>query len=158
MVKEVLIKKECSGTSRRWITKIQEYDLEIRTTKMVRGQGLKKMMAENNLDALQDIQVKEHVNSLFSSLENCDWYDDLVFYFKNLSCPPNFNKMQRRSLQLRDVNYFFVQGGLRWRNHDGIILHCVDLDESKEILNELHLGVCGGHFSSQTIAHKIMRS
>jgi hypothetical protein len=36
------------------ITKIQEYDLEVRPTKLVRGQGLAKMMERNNLEAVQD--------------------------------------------------------------------------------------------------------
>jgi len=67
------------------------------------------------------------------------------------------NKTQRQSLQLRDAKYCFVQGGLRWRNLDVIILLCVDLEESKEILHELHAGVCGKHFSARTIAHKVMR-
>jgi hypothetical protein len=64
--------------------------------------------------------------------------------------------MQRRSLQLRAARYCFVQGGLGWRNPDGVILRCVDHDESREILRDLHSGVCGGHFSARTTAHKIM--
>jgi hypothetical protein len=37
-----------------------------------------------------------------------------------------------------------------------VILLCVDLDESKDLLKELHYGVCGGNFSAQTTVHKIM--
>jgi hypothetical protein len=34
----------------------------------------------------------------------------------------------------------------------------VDGDESKELLKELHSGVCGGNFSARTTAHKIMHA
>jgi hypothetical protein len=64
MVKEILIQKDCNGTRGRWITKIQEYDLEVRPTKLVRGQGLAKLMAEKNLEAVQDQQVSPQVNLL----------------------------------------------------------------------------------------------
>jgi len=79
MVKQVLVQKECSGTRGRWITKIQEYDLEIKPTKLIRGQGLSKMMMENNLNAIQGIQVSEQANALTISLEHCPWYSDIFF-------------------------------------------------------------------------------
>jgi hypothetical protein len=37
-----------------------------------------------------------------------------------------------------------------------LFLHCVDSDESRDILHDLHSGVCGGHFSARTTTHKIM--
>jgi hypothetical protein len=52
MVKDILVQKECSRTRGRWITKIQDYDLEIKPTKLIRGQGLVKMMAEDSLDMI----------------------------------------------------------------------------------------------------------
>jgi hypothetical protein len=63
------------------------------------------MMVENSLDAIHDIQVEEQVNYFSSSLEHCEWYSDLIYYLKNLSCPSNFNKTQRRSLQLWACGY-----------------------------------------------------
>lgn len=51
-----------------------------------------------------------------------------------------------------------MQGGLGWRNLDGIILRCVDFNESREILRDLRSGVCGGLFSARPMAHKIMRT
>jgi hypothetical protein len=57
MVKDILVQKDCNGTKGRWITKIQEYDLEVRPTKLVRGQRLAKLIAEKNLEAMEDQQV-----------------------------------------------------------------------------------------------------
>jgi hypothetical protein len=38
VVKDILTQTDCLGTRARWVTKIQEYDLEIRPTKLVKGQ------------------------------------------------------------------------------------------------------------------------
>jgi hypothetical protein len=70
-------------------------DLEIRPIKLIKGQRLAKMMVETSLDALQDTSEEGQVNSLSISLEQCDWYSDIIFYLKNLSCPTNFTKTQR---------------------------------------------------------------
>jgi hypothetical protein len=47
-VKDVLSQSEGLGTRGRWIAKIQEYDLEIKPTKLIKGQGLAKMLTERN--------------------------------------------------------------------------------------------------------------
>ncbi len=52
VVKDILTQTDCLGTRARWITKIQEYDLEIRPTKIVKGQGFAKMMTKGNETAL----------------------------------------------------------------------------------------------------------
>jgi hypothetical protein len=40
------------GKEERWIAKILEFDLEIKPTKLVKGQGLAKLLAESNCKAL----------------------------------------------------------------------------------------------------------
>lgn len=52
VVKEILTQTDCLGTRARWVTKIQEYGLEIRPTKLVKGQGLAQMLTEGNEKAL----------------------------------------------------------------------------------------------------------
>jgi hypothetical protein len=39
-VKNVLSQQDCMGTRGKWVSKIQEYDLEIKSTKIVKGEGL----------------------------------------------------------------------------------------------------------------------
>jgi hypothetical protein len=36
-VKDILAQQDCLGTRGKWVTKIQEYDLEIVPTKLVKG-------------------------------------------------------------------------------------------------------------------------
>ena len=45
-VKDVLTQPDSEGKRGRWIAKIMEYDVEIRPTKLVKGQGLDKLLVE----------------------------------------------------------------------------------------------------------------
>ena len=52
IVKDILNQPHIDGRRGKWIEKIQEYDLEIKPTKLVKGQGLTKLLAESNCRAL----------------------------------------------------------------------------------------------------------
>ena len=51
VVKEIL-SQDPDGKRGKWIVVILEYDLEIKPTKLIKGQGLAQLMAESNLQAL----------------------------------------------------------------------------------------------------------
>ena len=44
-VKEILIQPDIDGKRRKWIAKILEFDLEMKSTKLVKGQGLARLLA-----------------------------------------------------------------------------------------------------------------
>jgi hypothetical protein len=90
------------GRSGRWLAKIQEFDLEVKPTKLVKGQGLRKLLLESNFGALginhldleshgyiPDIEELDdqnpavHIEDMFSS---SDWYHDVVSYLLTLQC------------------------------------------------------------------------
>ena len=45
-VKDVLLQPNTDGRKGRWLTKILEFDIEIRPTKLIKGQGLTHLMAK----------------------------------------------------------------------------------------------------------------
>ena len=65
---------------------------------------------------------------------------------------------KRRALRLKSTPYLLIDNILFRRNLDGILLRCLDKDETKVILKELHFGPAGGHFGGETMAHKILRA
>jgi hypothetical protein len=71
----------------QWVSKIQEYDLEIKPTKIIKGQGLAQMLTENNQEAIQ-MGESEQINVVVSKLEHDEWYSDIIHYLKNFSCLP----------------------------------------------------------------------
>jgi hypothetical protein len=51
-VKDILVHPNIDGKRSKWITKFLEFDLEIKPTKLVKGQGLAKLLVESNCKAL----------------------------------------------------------------------------------------------------------
>jgi len=52
IVKDILTQENLKGRRGKWIANILEFDIEIRPTKLIKGQGLAKLMSETNFQAL----------------------------------------------------------------------------------------------------------
>jgi hypothetical protein len=64
---------------------------------------------------------------------------------QHLECPPDVKKTKPRSLKLKAIKFFISNQNLYWRDLVGIMLKCLDENESKQVTIEMHRGVCGGH-------------
>ena len=54
---------------------------------------------------------------------------------------------------------FFLDGDILYKkSKDQILLRCVDADETKKIVHEIHERVCGTHASGHVMARQIMRA
>jgi hypothetical protein len=42
----------------------------------------------------------------------------------------------------------------RWGATSGVLMKCIARDEGKDIMEEIHKGVCGNHVSSCTLVRK----
>jgi hypothetical protein len=84
-VKDVLSQIDGIGTRGNWISRIQEYNLEIKPIKIVKGQGLAQLLTEKENGA-QDNQVIENRDDgvIINELEDHEWYRDVIFYLKYL--------------------------------------------------------------------------
>ena len=51
-IKDVLTQPDSEGKGGKWNAKIMEYDVDIKTTKLVKGQGLDKLLADSNCQSL----------------------------------------------------------------------------------------------------------
>jgi hypothetical protein len=156
-VKDVLSQQDCMGTRGKWVSKIQEYDLDIKPTKIVKGQGLAQMLTGRNKKAIQ-MKENEQVNVVVSELEYNEWYFDIIYYLRHLSCPNHLVDYKTRSLRLKSTKYCLTEDGHGCKDPDVVLLRCVNKDEANKLLEELHSGYCGGHFTTRTTAHKILRA
>ena len=52
-VKDIMTRSYPDGRRAKWIVVLLEYDLEIKPTKIIKGQGLAKLMTQSNYDALE---------------------------------------------------------------------------------------------------------
>jgi hypothetical protein len=99
-VKDILVQPDSDGRRGRWLTKIQEFDLEVKPTKLIKGQGLAKLLAESNfraldINCLQESDEDTDLNELDEETSptqieekfiSSGWYKDIVFYLLNLKC------------------------------------------------------------------------
>ena len=51
-IKDILTQAVPNGRRDKWIATLLEYDIEITPTKLVKGQGLAKLMSQSNFEAL----------------------------------------------------------------------------------------------------------
>ena len=56
------------------------------------------------------------------------------------------------------VSFSLVGDNLYKLSASGILMKCVTLEEGKDILREIHEGVCGNHAASRTLVGKAYRS
>jgi hypothetical protein len=59
-VKDILVEPNSDGKRGRWLAKIQEFYLEVKSTKLIKGQGLSKLLDESNFKALRINNLQEH--------------------------------------------------------------------------------------------------
>jgi hypothetical protein len=108
------------------LDKIQEFDLEVKPTKLVKGQGMMRLLAESNFrvckinnleshDSLLDIEEIDdqatmiHIEDKFSC-STC--YCDIVTYLLTLQFPNNMTPSKERTLKLHSIKYCIVDGKL----------------------------------------------
>ena len=61
-------------------------------------------------------------------------------------------------MRLKSAAYQIIDGILFKKNYDGVLLRCLEKEDAKRVITELHDGPAGDHFSRDTIAHKILRA
>ena len=61
-------------------------------------------------------------------------------------------------MRLKSVSYQIVEGILFKKNYDEFLLRCLEKEDAKKVMTDLHDGPTGGHYSGNTTAHKILRA
>ena len=107
-VKDILTQPDLEGRRAKWIAILLEYDLDIKHTKLVRGQGLAKLMTQPSIDFLE-INLSD--TSTGPDIENNEkeicvdylaspWYANIIYALKNLQAPLELSKSKARSMKL----------------------------------------------------------
>ena len=65
---------------------------------------------------------------------------------------------KKRDVRLKSAPYQLVNNVLFRKNADGVLLRCLEKEESDSVLKQLHDGPAGGHFVGDTTAHKVLRA
>ena len=92
------------------------------------------------------------------NLASCNWYAEIINFLLKLEIPIGFTRRQDRTLKLRATKYCIMKSFLYWRDPSGIFLRCLDKEQSKEVMQQFHNSICGGHHYWKNTAHKILRA
>eukprot|EP00253_Pinus_taeda_P025277 PITA_25277 len=157
-VRQLLIQRELGEKRANWVTTLQEYDLEIKPAKIVRGQGFCRLLAgASNIPESSDRDQFEAINHI-SIIDSESQYADLIFYLKNGYAPPNLSYKSKRAIRLKATNFTIIDDVLFRQNYDLVLLRCLEKSEAQKVLQELHDGPAGGHFGADTTAHKVIHA
>eukprot|EP00253_Pinus_taeda_P032840 PITA_32840 len=157
-VRQLLIQRELGEKRANWVTALQEYDLEIKPTKIVRGQGFYRLLAgASNIPESSVTNQFEEINQI-SIADSESQYADLIFYLKNGYAPPNMSYKSKRAIRLKDFFFTIIDDVLFRQNYDSILLRCLEKPEAQKVLQELHDGLEGQHFGADTTAHKVIHA
>ena len=81
-----------------------------------------------------------------------DWRKEIVDYLKDPS------KKVDREIKFQAAKYVLLEEDLYYRTIDGVLLKCIDKEEAKVLMGEIHEGVCGSHQSAYKMKWVIRRN
>ena len=166
VVKDILTQPDIEGRRAKWIAILLEYDLEIKHTKLIKGQGLAKLMAQSGV---QDVDINfmyvtttsensHQEPEIYDDFLASPWYRDVIYVLKNMQAPPELTSTKARSVKLKYSRYCIINGFLYWKDPGGILLNCLLETEVRDKINEFHKKDCGGHLFWKSTAYKILRA
>eukprot|EP00253_Pinus_taeda_P002656 PITA_02656 len=167
VIKDILTQADPDGKRGKWIAKLLEYDIEIKPTKLVKGQGLAKLLTQSNLDCI-DINLSTEISEISKNEEELvqinekflisEWYKDIEFVLQHNRAPDNLSKSKARFTKLKSLRYFVYDQNLFWKDAGGILLNCLIEEEADKVIDEFHKGDCRGHHYWKATANKVLRA
>jgi hypothetical protein len=105
----------------------------------VKGQGLAKLLAEENCKLLEinlvsvnaeNIQFSKEKGSdemqVSAHLADCKWYSHILYFLQTLSIPSDLTRTQGRDLNLKAMCFCINGNLLFWKNPIGLLLRCIN--------------------------------
>ncbi|CAL0305680.1 unnamed protein product [Lupinus luteus] len=86
------------------------------------------------------------------------WYHDIKVYIQKREYPIDASENDKRTLRRLAMGFFLDGDVLYKRNHDMVLLRCVEGKEAEMILKEVHEGSFGTHANGHAMARKILRA
>jgi hypothetical protein len=112
-VRSLFTQQEMGERRGSWMEVVQEFDLYMKPTKLVSGQGLCKLTTKAQDQANEDPGWENEMmlwcnEVAYISQRQDSWYKDLVYLLHQGSCPENLNPRERRALRLKSAQYRLI--------------------------------------------------
>ncbi len=86
------------------------------------------------------------------SMIEADWREPLIRFLPKQELPQDKDEAERISRHSR--HYVIHETELYIKSPSGILQRCVSLEEGRQFLKDIHLGICGNHAAARTIVGK----
>ncbi|XP_050916132.1 uncharacterized protein LOC127131245, partial [Lathyrus oleraceus] len=109
------------------------------------------------------IQIERKVEpaycqSVEEEVDGKPWFHDIKCFLQNQEYPTDATTLDKKTLRKLASKFFLSNGVLYKRNHDMILLRCVDEREADLLIKEIHEGSFGTHANGHAMAKKILRA
>nr|AAT94049.1 putative polyprotein [Oryza sativa Japonica Group] len=84
-----------------------------------------------------------------------DWREPLIRFLTSQELPQDKDEAERISRRSR--LYVIHEAELYKKSPSGILQRCVSLEEGRQLLKDIHSGICGNHAAARTIVGKAYR-
>ena len=125
VVKSILTQPDPEEKRAKWIVVLLEYEIEIKPTKLVKVQGLEKMMTNSNCESLQLNFLTSHSNQLDTRVQVMpDFYVSMVLWYCvcvakfTVSCRVKKNQRKDSDIEIYQVFHskLIPSLGISWWN------------------------------------------
>jgi len=83
--------------------------------------------------------------SIEEASDGTPWYHDIKVYIENQEYPANVSNRDKKTLRRLETKFFLNGDVLYKRNHDMVLLRCVEKHEPDLLIKEIHEGSFGTH-------------
>lgn len=86
------------------------------------------------------------------------WFYDIKRYLEKQEYPEDATIHDKKTLRKLSAQFFLSCDMLYKRNHDTVLLRCMDRHEGNKIIEEIHEGSFGTHSNGHAMSKRIMRA
>ena len=97
-------------------------------------------------------QTAGNTNSAMKKAEDQDWRVPIISYLKDPGCGAE------RNIRRAAFKYVLIDNELYRRTAEDLLLKCLDSDQSKVAMGEVHEGICGTHQSAPKMKWLLRRA
>ena len=92
----------------------------------------------------------------FSIQNSSGWTNPILSFLRDGRLPPNSE--EARKIKKRAARFMVLNDELYKRGYSQPYLRCIEGEEVKYVLEEVHKGICGDHMGAKSLVRKIMRT
>ncbi|XP_076933079.1 uncharacterized protein LOC143598855 [Bidens hawaiensis] len=158
-VRYLMDKKDAKPRLFRWVLLLQEFDLKIRDKK-----GTENVVADHlSRIVLEDGDGDGPINESFPdeqilAVSQNPWFANIVNFKIAGDLPERWPRRKKKHLVSHAKQYIWDDPDLFKIGADQMIRRCISEEDVRSVLEHAHSSTCGGHFSGQKTARKVLTS